>query len=97
MFYLVRRGSGPGTLDSALLGQVREAGAEVRFGVYRHEAGPGTIVATGADRADGLAAGFTFRTSLPDQAHAIVHPLLAPGGYSYLLIGTAAATWPRPC
>lgn len=96
MFYLVHRGSGPGTLDSALLAQASEAGADVRFGVHRHEAGPGTIVATGPDRADGLAAGFTFHTSLPDQAHAIIHPLLAPGGYAYLLIwdghGTVATS-----
>ena len=35
-------------------------------------------------------------TSLPDQAHAIVHPLLAQGGYSYFMIwdgcGTVATT-----
>lgn len=55
----------PGTLDSALLAQARESGADVRLGVRRHEAGPGTIVATGSDRADGLAPGFTFHTSCP--------------------------------
>lgn len=92
MFYLVHRGSRPGTLDSALLAQARGAGADVRFGVHRREAGPGTIVATGPVRADGLATGFTFDTSLPDQVHVIVHPLLAPGGYAYLLIWDGRGT-----
>ena len=92
MFYLVRRGSGRGTLDSALLGQARSAGADVRLGEHRRAAAPGTVVATGPEATHGLAAGFTFRTSLPDQAHAIVHPLLAPGGYSYLLIWDGRGT-----
>ena len=67
MFYLVHRGSGPGTLDSALLAQSREAGDEVRFGVHRREAGPGTIVATGPDRADGLAAGLRSTPHCPTR------------------------------
>lgn len=90
-----RTGS-PGTLDSALLAQARESGADVRFGVRRHEAGPGTIVVTGSDRADGLAPRVHVPHLLPDLAHAMVHRLLAPGGYSHLLIwdgcGTVATT-----
>lgn len=93
MFYLVRRGSGRGTLDSALLEQARSEGAEVRLGEHRRAAtAPGTVVATGPEATHGLASGFTFRTSLPDQAHAIVHPELAPGGYSYLLIWDGRGT-----
>lgn len=76
LFYLVRRGQAAGTLDSALLRQARAAGAEVRFGETARAADPGTIVATGSDQADGIAAGLIFRTELEDQVHAIVHPTL---------------------
>lgn len=86
LFYLVRRGPGRGTLDTALLEQARDAGADVRLGVRRRSAAPGTIVATGPEATDGLVVGFNFRASLPDQAHAIVHPVLAPHGYAYLLV-----------
>lgn len=92
LFYLVRRGPGAGTLDTALLRQARDAGAEIRLGEAAHRAEPGTIVATGPQRADGVAAGYVFHTSLEDQAHAIVHPILAPGGYAYLLIWDGRAT-----
>lgn len=92
MYYLVHRGPGTGTLDSSLLAQARQAGVDVRLGVHPRQAGPGTIVATGPATADGLVAGLTFRTSLPDQAHVIVHPQLAPHGYSYLLIWDGRGT-----
>lgn len=92
LFYLVRRGPDAGTLDSALLGQARDAGAEIRLGEAALGAGPGTIVATGPQRADAVAAGYVFRTALGDQAHAIVHPVLAPGGYAYLLVWDGRAT-----
>jgi len=92
LFYLVRRGPGAGTLDTALLRQARDAGAEVQLEEAATGAGPGTIVATGPRQADGIAAGYVFRTSLEDQAHAIVHPILAPAGYAYLLIWNGRAT-----
>lgn len=92
MFYLVRRGPGEGSLDRALLTQTLAAGADVVFGEHRRTASPGTIVATGPEATDGLVSGFTFRTSLPDQAHAIVHPKLSPHGYSYLLIWEGRGT-----
>lgn len=84
LFYLVRRGRAAGALDTALLRQARDAGADVRFDEPARTAGPGTIVATGPESADGIVAGLVFRTTLPDQAHTIVHPTLgacvAPGG-----------------
>ena len=92
LFYLVRRGPGSGTLDSALLRQAQDAGAEVRFEETARTAGPDTIVATGPQRADGVVAGFVFPTALEDQAHAIVHPTLAPAGYAYLLVWGGQAT-----
>lgn len=92
LFYVVRRGPDADTLDTALLRQAQDCGAEIQFGEAAHEAGPGTIVATGPQRADGIAAGYVFRTSLEDQAHSIVHPTLAPGGYAYLLVWDGQAT-----
>ncbi len=92
LFYLVRRGPEADTLDSALLRQARDAGAEIRLGAPALVAGPGTIVATGPRKADGIAVGYLFRTDLPDQAHAIVHPTIAPGAYAYLLIWDGRAT-----
>jgi len=92
LFYLVRRGPGAGTLDTALLRQAQAVGADVRLGEAAAVAGPGTIVATGPAMADGIVAGFTFRTTLPDQAHCILHPTLAPAGYAYLLVWDGQAT-----
>ena len=92
LFYLVRRGSGPDTLDAGLLQQARDAGAEIRFHQTARQAGPGTVVATGPEQTDAIAAGFVFDTPLEDQAHAIVHPVLAPGGYAYLLVWDGRAT-----
>lgn len=92
LFYLVRRGPGADTLDGALLRQARDAGVDVRFGQAARSAGPGTVVATGPRTAHAIAAGFVFETELPDQAHAIVRPGLAPGGYGYLLVWDGRAT-----
>ncbi|MFZ5850088.1 MAG: NAD(P)/FAD-dependent oxidoreductase [Actinomycetota bacterium] len=92
LFYLVRRGPAADTLDTALLRQARDAGADIRFGETARTAGPGTVVATGPEKADGIVAGFVFRTPLEDQAHAIVHPTLSPAGYAYLLVWDGRAT-----
>lgn len=92
VFYLVRRGSGPGTLDTALLAQARAAGATVTFGtrVDRLE-GPG-ILATGPRRADVIANGILFDTDHPDAAWLALGADVAPGGYAYLLIAGGRGT-----
>lgn len=92
LFYVVRRGPGRDTLDTALLRQARELGADVSLGRTAQVAGPGTIVATGPRRADSIAVGLVFPAAIEDQAHAIVHPDLAPGGYAYLLVWDGQAT-----
>lgn len=92
LFYLVHRGPSTGSLDRSLLRQAEAAGADVRLGVTARHAGPGTILAAGPRTADGIVAGYTFRAALPDQAHVIVSPELAPGGYAYLLIWAGRAT-----
>ncbi len=92
LFYLVRRGPGADSFDGALLRQAHDLGVEVRTGTVARSAAPGTVVATGPRAPDGLVVGFTFRSGLPDQAHVLVHPGLAPAGYAYLLIWDGLAT-----
>ena len=92
LFYLVRRGSDPDTLDSSLLRQARAAGAEVRLGQVARAAPGSSILATGPRGADGIVAGYTFGTRLRDQARCIVSSRLAPAGYAYLLVWEGRAT-----
>ena len=92
IFYLVRRGIEPGTLDQALKAQALAAGAELRFkSKVRHLRGGG-VAADGPHRADAVAAGYLFRTGAPDGAYVAVSERLAPKGYAYLLICRGRAT-----
>lgn len=86
IFYLVRRGPFPGTLDMGLKEQALKAGVEINFG-QRLDGGCGTaIVGTGPRGVDILAAGITFSTSHEDRAEVIFDDAIAPKGYAYLLI-----------
>ncbi len=86
LFYLVERGPGPGTLDSALLEQACSLGVEVRFNSrLRHLAGAG-ILAAGPRAADAIAVGYHFETNLPNGYWVICDDDLAPQGYAYLLV-----------
>jgi len=91
-YYLVRRGPGPGTLDSSLKEQALAAGAEIRFGETLRHPPPGSVVAWGPRRADAMAVGYVFETDLPDCAFAVLNDRLAPRGYAYLLIHGGKAT-----
>lgn len=85
-FYLVERGPGPRTLDTALLEQARGLGVEVRVKsrLDRLE-GPG-ILATGPKAADAIAVGYHFETAMQDGFWVILDDELAPQGYAYLLV-----------
>ena len=86
LFYMIERGAGPGTLDTALLVQARESGVEVRFD-DRCESLPGLgILAAGPRAADAIGVGFHFETDMPDGFWLICDDNLAPQGYSYLLV-----------
>lgn len=86
LFYMVERGPGPETLDTALLHQARELGAEVRFNSWqRHARGP-TILAAGPKAADAIAVDYHFDTHMRDGFWAICDDDLAPKGYAYLLV-----------
>ena len=85
LFYLVERGPGAGSLDSALLTQAVGLGVEVRFNSHQTRlVGPG-ILATGPKAADAIAVGYHFETSLADGFWVILDNAVAPQGYSYLL------------
>lgn len=95
IWYLVRRGPGPGTLDQALKDQARAAGVALRFGRSVDHLPEGGIVAHGPRRADAIAVGYVFETDRADGAFAALSDRLAPKGYAYLLIqggrGTVAS------
>lgn len=86
LFYMVERGAGPGSLDSALLRQALAEGADVRFNSPIHRIQTGGILATGPKSADAIAVGYHFDTSMPDGFWAICNDDLAPRGYAYLLV-----------
>ncbi|MFQ6004467.1 MAG: NAD(P)/FAD-dependent oxidoreductase [Woeseia sp.] len=92
IFYLVRRGSEPGTLDAALKKQVLDAGIEIRFGSHKRHIRDGGVVAEGPHRADAIAAGYVFETDMADGCYAAVGTRLARDGYSYLLVDQGRGT-----
>ena len=86
LFYMVERGPGPGTLDSALLKQARALGVEVRFNSRLEQLpGPG-LLAIGPRAADAIAVGYHFDTDMADGFWFICNDELAPEGYAYLLV-----------
>lgn len=92
LFYLVERGPGPGTLDSALLRQALALGVEVCFNSrLRHVDGEG-ILAAGPRAADAIAVGYHFETDMADGYWAICDNELAPQGYAYLLVMNGRGT-----
>ena len=91
-FYLVERGPGPGTLDTALLEQARGLGVEVRFNSrLDHLEGAG-ILAAGPKAADAIAVGYHFETAMADGVWVILDDQLAPQGYAYLLVMNGRGT-----
>lgn len=86
LFYLVRRGHEPGTLDQSLKRQALSAGVELRLNEPRSHLPKGGIVTGGPRRADAIASGLLFTTDMADGAYAAASDNLAPKGYAYLLV-----------
>lgn len=86
LYYLLRRGTGAGTLDDALVAQAARVGVEIRFGEQVDHLPEGGIVAGGPRAADAIAVGYLFDTARADGAIVAFGHDLAPGGYAYLLI-----------
>lgn len=92
IFYLVRRGPMPDTLDTRLKEQALALGAELIFN-NRVENSPGqVIVGTGPRGADAIASGITFRTDMVDTAAVVFDSGFAPKGYAYLLVHDGQGT-----
>jgi flavin-dependent dehydrogenase len=94
-FYLVRRGCGPGTLDTSLKDQAVACGAEIRLGERTAAGNRAEIVSHGPRGCATVAVGYLFDTAMPDGVFGVLSDELAPKGYSYLLVhggfGTVAA------
>lgn len=86
LFYIVRRGAVPGTLDRSLEAQAVAAGVEIRFREPRARLPEGGIVAGGPRAADVIAVGYVFETDQADGVFGALSDRLAPKGYAYLLI-----------
>lgn len=92
LFYLVKRGCVPDSLDMALKQQALDAGVEMRFGESVPNLPDGGIVTHGPQRADVIAAGCLFDTDMTDGAWAVVSDDLAPKGYAYVLVHNGRGT-----
>jgi len=92
LFYMVERGPGARSFDSALLAQALALGVEVRFG-SRVEQLPGEgILAVGPNAADAIAVGYHFDTDMADGFWIVLDGRLAPAGYAYLLVMNGRGT-----
>lgn len=92
LYYLVRRGGDGRSLDFGLLKQAIAAGAKVRFGDRVTDLRGPTVLAIGPRVADAIAAGYVFETDRPDGSWIAFSNVLAPLGYSYLLIHAGHGT-----
>ncbi len=92
LFYLIERGPGSGSLDSALLKQAQSLGIEVRFNSRLREMSGEGILAAGPRAADAIAVGYHFETNMEDGYWAICDNKLAPQGYAYLLVSNGRGT-----
>lgn len=92
LFYLVERGPGPESLDSALLNQALQLGVEVRFNSRLEQVTGSGILAIGPKAADAIAVGYHFDTTMEDGFWVICDDALAPKGYAYLLIMNGKGT-----
>jgi flavin-dependent dehydrogenase len=91
-YYLIRRGPGPGTLDTALLDQALKLGVSVHFGETIRAPTPPMLVGSGPRRADAIVVGIVFETEMANGYYACLNESLAPGGYGYLLVNGHRAT-----
>ena len=66
LFYMVERGPGPGSLDTALLEQAHALGVDVRFGSRLERLEGSGILTVGPKAADAIAVGYHFETDMDD-------------------------------
>lgn len=85
LYYLVKRGTVPGSLDLGLKEQAQDAGVKIHFEESIPDA---DIVATGpiSEHVVGTVKGITFKTDLEDTAAVLFDNEAAFKGYAYLLV-----------
>ncbi|MGZ7134729.1 MAG: NAD(P)/FAD-dependent oxidoreductase [Methanobacterium sp.] len=85
LYYLVKRGNVPGSLDLGLKEQAQDAGVNMHFGKCIPEA---EIVATGpiSEKVVGVVKGIAFRTDHEDIATVLFNNEAAFKGYAYFLV-----------
>ncbi len=95
LFYLVRRGPEPESLDQALRHQAEALGVRLHLGRPAPPPAGWRIQAHGPRSGNVIALGLVFETEAPDGCWAAASDRLAPKGYAYLLVaggrGTVAA------
>lgn len=91
LFYLVRRGLAPGTLDDFMKRKAESLGVPIHCHspLDRTQA---DIWATGPPRATGVVSGYTFRSQAPSMSVCALHEEYAPGGYAFLNIAGGYGT-----
>lgn len=92
IFYLVRRGAMPGSLDFGLREQAEALGVEFVFNHRVNDLEKTAIVGTGPAGADAVAVGMTFETSREDMAVVAFDDTFAHRGYAYLLVHQGSGT-----
>jgi flavin-dependent dehydrogenase len=87
LFYLVKRGSLPGSLDQGLKAQALELGVVIHFR-KTIPVGAADIVATGPVQREipAIAKGITFKTSAEDTSVLLLNNRAAHQAYAYLLV-----------
>jgi len=91
IFYLIKRGRNPDTLDYALKKQALDLGVTIMFNT-RADSKEGDIIATGPRKPRVFAFGTVFETTIKDTAAVILDDAVAPKGYAYLLVCDGEAT-----
>jgi flavin-dependent dehydrogenase len=92
IFYLVKRGAVPGSLDFGLREQAESLGVEFVFNHQVNDLEKTVIVGTGPSGADAVAIGMTFETSREDMAVVVFDDIFARRGYAYLLVHQGCGT-----
>lgn len=92
LLYLVERGPGPASLDSALLNQACALGVEVNFNSRLSHLDHQGVLATGPDKPFAIAVGYHFETEMDNGFWVICDNKVAPKGYAYLVVLNGHAT-----
>jgi len=94
LFYLIKRGGVPDSLDQGLKRQALEAGVKFQWNDNRKQLPSGTVIlATGPRFANAIARGLLFKTTHEDYCAGFLNDEFAPKAYAYLLVSDGLATF----